>query len=113
MILGQFYYKFQEATDRTTKHPLYRITKNYDHSSEGCMQTAADIISLLIRFPTKCYSLLSAPLCLSFTFNFMVKLISPCNIPDPLTDKEDTSKTSTNSRKTAPNIPMNMNMRIN
>ena len=83
------------------------------HSSEGCMQNVVDIISLLTRFTTKCYSLLSAPLCLSFTFNFTVKSISACNIPDPLTDKEDTSKTSKNSGKTAPNSPMNMNMRIN
>ena len=34
------------------------------------------IISILIRFRTKCCSLLSAPLCLSFTFNLTVKSTS-------------------------------------
>ena len=35
------------------------------------------IISLLIRFPTKCCSFLSAPLCFSFRFNLTVKSTSP------------------------------------
>ena len=47
------------------------------------MQNAADIISLLIRFTTKCCSLLSAPLCLSFTFNFSLKSTSPIYIYNP------------------------------
>jgi hypothetical protein len=43
------------------------------NSSEGFIHIVANNVSLLTLFPTKWCSFPSAPLCLSFRFNLMVK----------------------------------------
>ena len=67
---GPIYDSSSEASNEEPKY-LEPIEQPSIHST-GSPGTNI-IISILIRFRTKCCSLLSAPLCLSFTFNLTVK----------------------------------------
>ena len=68
------YDSYSEAYNEEPKY-LEPIEKPSIHS-RGYPRTNT-IISLLIQFPTKCCSLISAPLYSSFTFNITVKSTSP------------------------------------
>ena len=68
------YDSYSEASNEEPKY-LEPIEQPSIHSTRSPRTNI--IISLLIRFPTKCCSLLSASLCLLFRFNFTVKSASP------------------------------------
>ena len=68
---------YDSSSEESNEEPKYLepIEKPSIHST-GYPGTNI-IISILIQFPTKHCSLLSAPLCLSFRFNLTVKSTSP------------------------------------
>ena len=73
-----------EINNHSFGDPIYDSSSeasNEEHIEQPSIHSTGSlgtniIISLLIQFPTKCCSLLSAPLCLSFRFNLMVKSTS-------------------------------------